>query len=156
MSATYREAYRRAVSEFLAWCAAHRVHELGDVKPLHVASWIEAQALKASAPPVKLAAIRHLFDWLVVGQVVPVNPASSVRGPKHIVRKGKTPVLDPVEARKLIDCIDATTPAGLRDRALIGFMVYSFARISAALGMKAEDFYSERRRLWVRLRENSI
>ena len=67
-----------------------------------------------------LAAIRHLFDWLVTGQVVPVNPAASVRGPAHIVRQGKTPVLEPAEARALLDSIDATTHAGLRDRALIG------------------------------------
>jgi integrase len=89
----------------------------------------------------------------VIGQVVAINPAGSVRGPKHIVRKGKTPMLEPAEARRLIDRIDATTPVGLRDRALIGLMVYSFARISAALGMKLEDVYSERRRLWVRLKE---
>ncbi len=76
-------------------------------------------------------AIRHLFDWLVVGQIVPANPASLVRGPKHIVRKGKTPVLEPVEARALLDSIDVTTPIGLRDRALIGLMVYSFAGIGA-------------------------
>jgi len=101
----------------------------------------------------RLAAIRHLFDWLVVGQVVPVNPTDSVRGPKHIVRKGKTPVLEPVEARALLDSIDVTTPIGLRDRALIGLMVYSFARIGAALSLKVEDLYSEHRRLWVRLRE---
>jgi integrase len=89
----------------------------------------------------------------VVGQIVPVNPAASVRGPKHIVRKGKTPVLEPVEARALLDSIGTATSAGLRDRALLGLMVYSFARIGAALGMKVEDVYSERRRLWVRLRE---
>jgi integrase len=69
------------------------------------------------------------------------------------VRKGKTPVLEPAEARALIDSIDVTTPVGLRDRALIGLMVYSFARIGAALSMKADDAYSERRRLWVRLKE---
>ena len=89
----------------------------------------------------------------MIGQIVPLNPASSVRGPKHSVRRGKTPVLEPAEARALLDSIDATTAVGLRDRALIGLMVYSFARISAALGMKIEDVYSERRRLWVRLRE---
>jgi integrase len=89
----------------------------------------------------------------VIGQVVAVNPAGSVRGPKHSARKGRTPILEPAEARKLINSIDTTTPAGLRDRALIGLMVYSFARISAALGMKVEDVYSERRRFWVRLRE---
>jgi len=150
-----REAYRRAVTDFLAWCEAHGVRSLAAVAPLHVATWIEALGREVSAPTVKqkLAALRHLFDWLVIGQVVAINPAGSVRGPKHIVRKGKTPMLEPAEARRLIDRIDATTPVGLRDRALIGLMVYSFARISAALGMKLEDVYSERRRLWVRLRE---
>ena len=150
-----REAYGRAVNEFLRWCEARKVRSLTEVKSPHVAAWIEEQTLEASAPTVKqrLAAIRHLFDWLVVGQIVPANPASSVRGPKHIVRKGKTPVLEPAKARALLDSIDATTHVSLRDRALIGLMVYSFARISAALGMKVEDVYRERRRLWVRLRE---
>jgi site-specific recombinase XerD len=110
---------------------------------------------EVSAPSVKqqLAAIRHLFDWLVTGQVVPVNPAASVRGPRHVVRSGKTPVLEPEEARRLLDSIDGTTPAGLRDRALIALMVYSFARIGAALTMKVEDVFTQNRRLWVRLHE---
>jgi len=69
------------------------------------------------------------------------------------VKSGKTPVLEPEEARALLDSIDVTTPAGLRDRALIGLMVYSFARIGAALGMKVEDVFTQKRRLWVRLRE---
>ena len=62
-------------------------------------------------------------------------------------------MLEPPEARALLDSIDATTAVGLRDRALIGLMVYSFARVSAALGMKVGDVYNERRRQWVRLRE---
>jgi site-specific recombinase XerD len=108
-----------------------------------------------SAPSVRLhlAGIRMLFDWLVIGQLLAVNPASSVRGPKHSVRKGKTPVLAADEARTLLDAIDATTLTGLRDRALIGLMVYSFARVSAALGMRIEDVYVQGRRTWVRLRE---
>ena len=108
-----------------------------------------------AAPSVKqrLAAIRHLFDFLVIGQVVPTNPAASVRGPRHVVKEGKTPALDPAEARALLDSIDVTTPAGLRDRALIALMVYSFARIGAALGMKVGDVYTQNRRLWVRLNE---
>jgi integrase len=115
---------------------------------------LQLDALK-SAPTAKqhLAAIRHLLDWLVMGQVVPTNPAASVRGPSHSVRRGKTPVLDPTEARQLLDAIDITTPAGLRDRALIGLMVFSFARVGAALGMKIEDVYVQNRRLWVRLHE---
>ena len=150
-----RRAYGRACGEFLAWCADAGVRELVDVQPLHVATWIEMQARELAAPSVKqrLAAVRHLFDWLVTGQVVPVNPAASVRGPSYVVRQGKTPVLEPEEARALLDSIDTTTHAGLRDRALIALMVYSFARIGAALGMKIEDVFTQNRRLWVRLRE---
>jgi site-specific recombinase XerD len=150
-----RRAYARAVGEFLAWCESIGVTSLAAVQPLHVASWVELQGCEVSAPSVKqqLAAIRHLFDWLVTGQVVPANPAASVRGPRHVVRSGKTAVLKPAEARALLDSIDATTPAGLRDRALISLMVYSFARIGAAVGMKAENVFTQNRRLWVRLHE---
>jgi site-specific recombinase XerD len=150
-----RRAYARAVGEFLGWCESVGVTSLPGVQPLHVASWIELEARQVSAPSVKqrLAALRHLFDWLVIGQVVPANPAASVRGPRHVVRSGKTSVLEPVEARRLLDSIDATKLAGLRDRALISLMVYSFARIGAALGMKVEDVFTQNRRLWVRLHE---
>ncbi len=94
-----------------------------------------------------------LFDWLVVGQVVATNPAHSVRGPKHVVKTGKTPVLTPAEARKLLDSIDISNVVGLRDRALIGLMAYSFARVSAAIGMQVEDYYGQGKRWWVRLHE---
>ena len=150
-----RRAYGRAVNEFLTWCHDVGVPDLVAVGPLHVATWIELQTQTLAAPSVKqrLAAIRHLFDWLVVGQIVPYNPAASVRGPSHTARTGKTPVLDPSEARQLLDTIDISTHAGLRDRALIALMVFSFARIGAALSMKVEDVYTQNRRLWVRLRE---
>ena len=113
-----RRAYSRAVGEFLAWCEAHGVPSIAAVQPLHVAGYVEELTRERSAPTVKqrLAAIRMLFDWLVIGQVVPVNPAASVRGPSHSVKRGKTAVLDPTEARQLLDVIDITTPAGLRDR----------------------------------------
>ncbi|NCA72539.1 MAG: integrase, partial [Sphingobacteriia bacterium] len=126
-----RRAYVRAVAEFLDWCASVGVVSITDVQPLHVATWIEGQTRSRSAPTVKqqLAALRHLFDWLVTGQIVATNPAASVRGPSHVVKTGKTPVLDPAEARHLLESIAADTPAGLRDRALIALMVYSFARV---------------------------
>lgn len=150
-----RCAYARAAGGFLAWCEARGVATITTVQPLHVAAWIEALGREVSAPTVKqrLAGMRHLFDWLATGQVVPVNPAASVRGPAHSVRRGKTPVLAPDEARRLLDAIDVTTPVGLRDRALIGLIVYSFARIGAALGMRVEDVFVQNRRLWVRLHE---
>jgi site-specific recombinase XerD len=150
-----RRAYSRAVGEFMTWCDDNHVTSITAVQPLHVSAWIEQQTREHAAPTAKLrlAALRHLFNWLVTGQVIPTNPAGSVRGPSHIVKAGKTPVLAPEEARALIDSIEITTPAGLRDRALIGLMVFSFARIGAALGMKVEDVFTQNRRLWVRLRE---
>jgi site-specific recombinase XerD len=150
-----RRAYGRAAAAFLAWCSDNGVASLTQIQPLHVAAWVELQTRAHAAPTAKLrlAAIRHLFDWLVTGQVVPTNPAGSVRGPAYSMRHGKTPVLDSSEARILLDSIETDTQIGLRDRALIGVMVYSFARIGAALAMRVEDAFVQRRRLWVRLHE---
>lgn len=150
-----RRAYGRAVADFLAWCEEHGVRSVMAVQPLHVAAWIEMQVRTKAAPTAKLrlAALRHLFDWLVVGRVLPTNPAASVRGPRHVVKVGRTAVLEPAEARALLEGIDVSTPIGLRDRALIGLMVYSFARVGAALGMQVEDVFTQGRRLWVRLQE---
>ena len=107
-NANTRRAYARAVVDFLTWCEGRGVASVTGVQPLHVGAYIEALSLARSAPTAKqhLAAIRHLFDWLVMGQVVPLNPAASVRGPAHSVRRGKTPVLDPTEARELLDAIE--------------------------------------------------
>ena len=106
---------------FSAWCDRHRIGGIADIEPLHVAAYIENLGQSMSKPTVKqhLAAIRMLFDWLVTGQVVATNPAHSVRGPKHVVKTGKTTVLDADQARKLLDSIDTSTVVGLRDRALI-------------------------------------
>ena len=109
-----------------------------------VAAYVEQLSGALSAPSVKqhLAALRMLFDWLVVGQVLPFNPASSVRGPKHVVRTGKTPVLPAAETRTLLDGIDISTLAGLRDRALLWVLVYSFARVTAAVSLRVGDYYT--------------
>jgi site-specific recombinase XerD len=178
-NANTRAAYLQAVVQFLEWCERHRL-TLREMTPFRVAAYVEHMAKRPeeerpqsrrsprgrayitthnrtalAAPSVKqhLAAIRMLFDWLVVGQVIPMNPASSVRGPKHVVKRGKTPVLTADEARLLLDSIDTSTVVGLRDRALIGTMVFSFARVSAVCGMKVEDFYHIGRRTWIRLHE---
>jgi site-specific recombinase XerD len=150
-----RRAYARAAIEFFGWLAARGVTQITAIESVHVAAYIEQLQKARSAPTAKLrlAALRHLFDWMVIGQIMPSNPAAAVRGPRHIVRRGKTPVLDPAEARQLIDAIDVTTIIGLRDRALVGLMVYSFARIGAAIGLRVEDVYTQNRRLWLRLQE---
>ena len=147
-----RAAYGRAVGQFLGWCEGRGL-SLKAIAPLHVAAYIRTHP--GSAPTVKqhLAAIRMLCDWLVVSQVLLVNPASAVRGPKHVVTKGATPVLSPTEARKLLECIDTGTLAGLRDRALLSVMLYSFARVSAVIGMRRQDYFHQGSCGWLRLHE---
>jgi integrase/recombinase XerD len=174
-----RKAYLNATRRFAQWCEARGIRELAGVETFHVAAFIkdlqnkELQEKPFSAPTVKqhLAALRMLFDWLVIGHVIDVNPAHAVRGPKSVVKKGKTPVLTAEEARELLDSIplarntgrrrqrdrqtESQEPAlvGLRDRALIAVMVYSFARINAVLEMKVRDYFVQGRRGWVRLHE---
>lgn len=149
-----REAYARAVAHFFRWCEARKLR-LETISPVAVAAYIEQMQDQLAAPTVKqrLAAIRMLFDWLVTGQIVPANPAGSVRGPKHVVKRGKTPVLTADQARRLLDSIDTTTIVGLRDRALIGVMVYSFARVGAVTNMTVEDYFQSGKRWWFRLHE---
>ena len=150
-----RSAYHRAAVRFFAWCEAHGLDELALIEPLHVAAYVEQLGRGFEKPTVKqhLAAVRMLFDWLTTGGVMAANPAAPVRGPKHVVKRGRTPVLTADEARQLLDSIDTSTVVGLRDRALIGLMTYTFGRVGAAVAMRVEDYYPEGKRWWVRLHE---
>ena len=149
-----RRAYARACNRFFAWCEDRGLTPAA-IRPHDVATYVEQLQDEVSAPSVKqqLAAVRMLFDWLVIGQVVPNNPAAAVRGPKHVVKTGKTPVLEGAEWRKLLKSIPDTTLRDLRDRALIATLTYSFARINAALKMKVEDLRPRGAGWTVRLHE---
>jgi len=150
-----RAAYAQAVTQFFGWLEPRGITELGQIRPVMIAGYIEELQASRSVPTVKqhLAAIRMLFDWLVTGQVIPTNPSASVRGPNYSAKRGKTPVLKADEARLLLDSIKIDTIVGLRDRALLGLMCYTFARVSAAVGMKVEDYYQNGKRWWFRLHE---
>lgn len=151
-----RAAYARAVWQFLEWTEERRLPRQ-NLNPIFASAYIEGIQSHLSPPSVKqhLAAIRMLFDYLVIGQVVPHNRAASVRGPKHVVKKGKTPVLKASQARQLPDSIDTSTIVGLRDRAIIATMVYSFAGVGAVVGMNKEDYFQNGKRWWLRLHEKS-
>jgi integrase/recombinase XerD len=152
-----RQAYGRAAAAFLQWCERRGVTALTAVQPIHVAAYVEDLQRRHSAPTVKqhLASIRMLFDWLVTGQVIPSNPAHSVRGPRYSVSKGTTPALSSDEAKTLLNSIHTCNLVGLRDRALIALMTYTFARVSAAVALKVEDYYPQTKRWWVRLQEKN-
>ena len=149
-----RRAYARACAQFLAWCEVHGL-SLTTIRPHDAGAYVEGLQAAHTAPTVKqqLAAVRMLFDWLVTGQVVPINPTAAVRGPKHVVKTGKTPVLEAADWRKLLNSIPTKTVRDLRDRALIATLTYSFARIGAALKMKVEDLRPKGAGWQIRLHE---
>lgn len=151
-----RAAYYRAISRFADWCTAKRL-EIGTLNSVWIAAYVEELQRLHPEPSVKqaLAAIRMLFDWLVVGHVIPFNPASSVRGPRYSLRRGKTLVLDAEQARHLLDSINIEKLIGLRDRAVIAFMIFTFARVSAVAAMKVEDYFQQGKRWSVRLHEKN-
>ncbi len=167
-----RRCYLNVVRHFAAWCDSRNIVELRRVEPMHIASYLKALERDGrSAPSIKLhlTALRGLFNWLIMGQVIGVNPAQSVRGPKHVVTKGKTPVLTSEEARRLMDSIrvlvkvkgrngaesQAAATIGLRDRAFIAVMVYTFARVAAVLRLKVRDYFSQGGSKWLRLHEKA-
>jgi site-specific recombinase XerD len=158
-----RKAYIKACTSLFAFLAGNGVEALEDIEPLHVAAYLEAMQAAAEADGAKqfsiatqkqhIAAIRVLFDYLVTGGVLAHNPALSVRAPRHSITKGKTPVLSAEEAGELLRSIETNTLIGLRDRALLGMMVFTFARVSAAVGVNVGDLFYQKKRLWVRLAE---
>ena len=108
-----RKAYLNATRRFAEWCDAHGIRQLADVQPFHVAAFVKDLQGEFSPPTVKqsLAALRMLFDWLVTGHVLDVNPAHAVRGPKYVVKKGKTPVRRP---KRPGSCSTASRPSERR------------------------------------------
>ena len=147
-----RSSYAQAIKQFLEWCD-ERGLEFSNINSLAIAAYIEQHP--GSDPTINqhLAAIRSMFAWMVSGEILAKNPATEVRGPKHRVKKGKTPVLTDDEMRDLLDSNDVSHVVGLRDRALIATMIFSFARIGAVLGMKVSDYFPKGKRFWLRLHE---
>jgi integrase/recombinase XerD len=149
-----REAYFRAVNRFSVWCTVRHL-ALTQLNPVVIAGYIEALQGELGVTSVKqhLSAIRMLFDYLVTGHIVPFNPAQAVQAPRYSASEGKTPILSAQETRRLLDSIDTTHVWGLRNRALIGVLVFSCARVSAVVGMKLEDYFPEGKEWKLRLHE---
>ncbi len=149
-----REAYLRAANRFFDWCELRGL-QFVDVKSFHVSAYIEelGQSLAIASVKQNLAALRMLFDWLMIRHLCSENPCHAVRGPKLKVTTGKTPALDEADAKLLLNSITGTDLVSLRDRAIIALMIYSFARISAALSMDVKDYSARGRRMWIQLKE---
>jgi integrase/recombinase XerD len=149
-----RQAYFRAVNRFSQWCAVRNL-DLTQLNPVVIAGYIEElqQALGVTSVKQHLSAIRMLFDYLVTGHIVPFNPAQAVQAPRYSASEGKTPILSAQETRQLLDSIDTSQVWGLRNRALVGVLVFSCARVSAVVGMKLDDYFAESKEWKLRLHE---
>lgn len=149
-----RQAYFRAVNRFSQWCTQRNL-ELAKLNPVVIAGYIEELLQELGVTSVKqhLSAIRMLFDYLVTGHIVEFNPAQAVQAPRYSQSSGKTPILSAGETRQLLDSIGVTHVWGLRNRALIGVLVFSCGRVSAVVGMKLEDYFQEGKEWKLRLHE---
>jgi site-specific recombinase XerD len=147
-----RRAYGRAVGQFLQWAERQRF-SLKGVTPMVVSAYVEQHDGSPATIKQHLSALRQLFDWLQSGGILGSNPAEPVKGPKHIQREGSTPILTAEEAREFIEGLPTESIKDKRDKAIIGVLTYTFARVSAIVRMKYEDYYQAGRRWKVRLRE---
>ncbi|MEO2031553.1 MAG: tyrosine-type recombinase/integrase [Planctomycetaceae bacterium] len=168
-----RESYMRNVDRFLAWCDLNGIQSFEQIEPVVIAGYIEQKCpevrseklapidggrpatpfVSDSSAKQHLAAIRRMFDYLITGGLLEVNPAAAVRGPSVVIDKGKTPIMTPDELRMLLDSIDTTKIAGLRDRALIYLMFNTFGRVGAIITMQVEDVFKRGDRYRIRLQE---
>ncbi len=152
-----RRAYKNAAHDFFSFAFSNAgITRIAEIEPLHVAAWLELMKARGlSVPTIKqrLAGLKMLFRSLIRQRVLDENPAHVVKGPSHSVSRGKTPVLDGAETSHLLNSIDTSILIGLRDRAMIATMAYSFARVSAVTALKVGDVFRQKQRLWLRLAE---
>jgi integrase/recombinase XerD len=164
-----RAAYVQAAAQFFRWCEQYDL-QLAAIRPLHVSAYIEAKPMTAPSIKQHLAALRGLFNWLVIKQVIPESPAMVVKGPKFSRQVGVTPIMEAEQMRQLLDSIkvmrrikiprkhggglrEVSDLKGLRDRAAIAIMGYTFARVSAVVGLTLADYRLEGKRGRLRLME---
>ena len=150
-----RMAYCHAIGQFLDRCERAGFRGLEDIEPITVAAYIETLQRQAAPPTVKqhMAAIRMLFSWLTEKGVLAMNPAREVKTEKFSRTEGKTPAFVNGEVQQLLDVIEASTHTGLRDRALLGVLAYTFARIGAVVNLKVGDCYPSGKRFLLRFKE---
>lgn len=135
-----REAYGRAVRQFLSHCERLE-RDITQVSPRDVGSYLDGLDYATSTKKLHLSGLRHFFDLLVTRHVIVLNPAASVRTERLAVMEGKTPEISVKQARKLLHSIDTSSIVGLRDRAIIGILIYTAARVGAVSSLRRRDFY---------------
>src|SRR5215813_13268649 len=154
-NANTRLAYYRAIQQFMTWLERAGYQHLEDIEPITVAAYIETLQRQAAPPTVKqhMAAIRMMFSWLTEKGVLAMNPAREVKTERFSRTEGKTPAFVEGEVQRLLNAVEISTHTGLRDRALLATLAYTFARIGSVVNLKVEDYYPSGKRFLLRFRE---
>ncbi|RYG18607.1 integrase [bacterium] len=149
-----REHYMRDVARFAQWCDG-RGFRLEQVSTIHLAAYREEIKRELAPTSVKrhFSALRRLFGWWVEKGVLERNPVREVRTEKVSRTEGKTPAFELEDMQQLFQSFDTESLIGLRDRALIGVMAFTFARVTAAVSLSVKDYYPQGRRSYLRLDE---
>lgn len=143
------DAYRRGLSQFFEWVERQGIRELGDIQTLDVAAYIKQHPLAPPTVNMHLSAIRGFFRWFVEEGKLDSDPAKAVRRLKNVVERGKTPAISKEEAHRLLASLPLNHVIEFRDRAIMGVLLYSWARISATLDMNGRDFYLDQGHWWI-------
>ena len=149
-----RKAYLHAVKRFSDWCAERQL-DLVRVAPADVGRYLDAMMVSTPTRKLHLAALRRFFDELVMRHVVILNPALSVRTERHQAVEGKTPEISIQQARRLLKAIDCSHDVGRRDRAVIGILIYTAARVGAVAKLRRSDFYRSGDQFCLRFHEKN-
>jgi site-specific recombinase XerD len=148
-----RIAYYHAIGQFLDWCSRAGFQSLEDIEPITVAAYVEQHPGSPATVKQHMAAIRMFLSWLTEKGVLAMNPAREVKTEKFSRTEGKTPAFDTEQVHKVLETIDVSHRVGLRDRALLGTLAYTFARISAVVNLKVEDYFQTGKRPLIRFKE---
>ena len=147
-----RSAYRVAWRSFLAFCSARQL-ELGSVKAYHVGSWLDQHPGSKSTQRQHLAAVRLLFDHLMMRGVVEYNAAARARPPRLVRESSPTPVFEEAEIVTFLDSINLNSEKDIRDRAIFCVLLYSWCRVSALINLTVVDYYERAGQRWLRFQE---
>ena len=153
-NANTRENYLRDVTRFFTWCQ-ERGFDILTVTPIHVAGYREELRQELAATTVKrhFSALRMLYSYWVERGVLERNPVREVKTEKISRSEGKTPALSVDLMKQLFGSFDTESVVGLRDRAFIGVMAYTFARVSAVCDLRLKDYLEQGRSTLLRFRE---
>ena len=126
------------MGRFLTWCEDQGL-ELHQVTPGLAGRFLDELPHRAPTKNQALAALRHFFDVLVARHAAVLNPFQSVRGVRHPFGEGRTPEATVDQARQLLASIKTDSVFGLRDRAVLGTLIYTGARVGAISRLRMQD-----------------